>query len=169
MSSFNQVISSYDVIRSKLNDFGSWLPQLALRLLLAWEFGEAGFEKLHGTNWFADISFPFPFSLLPPDVSWGIATFFEILGAFALAFGIATRFFSLSLIILTVVAVAAVHWPEHWGSVAELFKGYRIIDENEDGFGNYKLPLLFIVMLLPLLFSGAGKVSIDYWIRSKTK
>jgi putative oxidoreductase len=169
MSSLNQVISSYDVVRSKLNDFGSWLPQLALRLLLAWEFGEAGFEKLHGTNWFADISFPFPFSLLPPDVSWGIATFFEILGAFALAFGIATRFFSLSLIILTVVAVAAVHWPEHWGSVTELFKGYRIIDENEDGFGNYKLPLLFIVMLLPLLFSGAGKVSIDYWIRSKTK
>ena len=72
-----------------------------------------------------------------------LATFFEILGAFALAFGVATRFFSLSLIILTVVAIAAVHWPEHWSSLSELFKGYRIIDENEDGFGNYKLPLLY--------------------------
>jgi putative oxidoreductase len=169
MSSFNQVISSYDVIRSKLNSFGTWLPQLALRLVLAWEFGEAGFEKLHGSNWFADISFPFPFNLLPPDFSWGLATFFEIIGAFALAFGVATRFFSFSLIILTVVAIAAIHWPEHWGSLTELFKGYRIIDENEDGFGNYKLPLLYIVMFLPLLFSGAGKASVDYWIRSRTK
>ena len=166
--SFTQIVSVYDIVRAKLNAFGTWLPQLALRLVLAWEFGETGFEKLHGSNWFADISFPFPFNLLPPDISWGMATFFEIAGAFALAFGIATRFFSLSLIILTIVAIAAVHWPEHWGSLAELIKGYRIIDENEDGFGNYKLPLLFIVMFLPLVFSGAGKASIDYWIRRRS-
>jgi putative oxidoreductase len=169
MSSLSQFISLFDVTRSKLNDFGTWLPQLALRLLLALEFGEAGFEKLHGSNWFADINFPFPFSLLPPDFSWGLATFFEIFGAFALALGVATRFFSLSLIILTVVAIAAVHWPEHWSSLAELFKGYRIIDENEDGFGNYKLPLFYIVMFLPLLFSGAGKASVDYWIQNRSK
>jgi putative oxidoreductase len=169
MSSLNQIISLYDVIRSKLNTFGTWLPQLALRLVLAWEFGEAGFEKLHGSNWFADLSFPFPFNLLPPDISWGISIFFEIAGAFALAFGFATRFFSISLIILTIVAIAAVHWPEHWSTLSELFKGYRIVDESNDGFGNYKLPLLFIVMLLPLLFSGAGKASVDYWIRSRIK
>lgn len=167
MSQLNQILYFYDFIRSKLNAIGTWLPQLALRLVLAWEFGEAGFEKLHGTNWFADISFPFPFSLLPPGFSWGMATFFEIVGAFALAFGIATRFFSLSLIILTIVAISAVHWPEHWGTFSELLKGYRIIDENEDGFGNYKLPVLFIIMFLPLLFSGAGKASVDYWISGR--
>jgi putative oxidoreductase len=167
MSSLNQVISLYDVIRSKLNVIGTWLPQLALRLILAWEFGEAGFEKLHGSNWFADINFPFPFSLLPPDFSWGMATFFEIVGAFALAFGIATRFFSLSLIILTIVAIAAVHWPADWNSLSDLLTGYRISDKEGDGFGNYKLPLLFLVMFLPLLFSGAGKASVDYWIRSR--
>jgi putative oxidoreductase len=165
MSQFNQLQSIYGLVRAKLNAIGEWLPQLVLRLVLAWEFGEAGFEKLHGTNWFADLTFPFPFSLLPPDISWGIATFFEIIGAFALAFGIATRFFSISLIILTIVAIASVHWPEHWGTLSELAKGYRIVDENNDGFGNYKLPVLFIVMLLPLLFSGAGKASIDYYIR----
>jgi putative oxidoreductase len=167
MSTYKQVVSFYDVIRSKLNAFGTWLPHLILRLALAWEFGEAGFEKLHGMNWFADLTFPFPFSLLPPDISWGIATFFEIIGAFALAFGIATRFISISLIILTIVAIASVHWPEHWSTLSELAKGYRIIDENNDGFGNYKLPVLFIVMLLPLLFNGAGKASIDYWIHRK--
>ena len=165
--SLTQIMSIYDIVRAKLNAIGAWLPQLTLRLLLAWEFGEAGFEKLHGSNWFADVSFPFPFNLLPPDFSWGIATFFEIIGAFALAFGIATRFFSISLIILTIVAISAVHWPEHWGSLSELIKGYRIIDENEDGFGNYKLPVLFIVMFMPLLFNGAGKASVDYWIRKK--
>jgi putative oxidoreductase len=168
MLSLNQVVLFYQFICSKLDVIGTWLPQLVLRLAMAWEFGESGFEKLHGSNWFANASFPFPFSLLPPDISWGMATFFEIVGAFSLAFGVATRFFSILLIILTIVAISAVHWPDHWNSLSELIKGYRIIDENNDGFGNYKLPLLFIVMLLPLLFSGAGKVSIDYWIRSKS-
>ncbi len=167
--SLSNIVSFYEVIRSKLNAIGTWLPQLVLRLILAWEFGEAGFEKLHGTNWFADLTFPFPFNLLPPDFSWGVATFFEIVGAFAIAFGLATRFFSITLIILTIVAISAVHWPEHWGTLSELIKGYRIVDENNDGFGNYKLPLLFIFMLLPLLFSGAGKASVDYWIRSRLK
>ncbi len=168
MSSLNQFTTLYNIIRIKLNAIGTWLPQLALRLLLAWEFGEAGFEKLHGTNWFTDLSFPFPFNLLPPDISWNISIFFEITGAIALALGIATRFFSTSLIILTIVAISAVHWPEHWNSLSELIKGYRIIDDNNDGFGNYKLPLLFIAMFLPLLFTGAGKASADYLIRSRS-
>jgi putative oxidoreductase len=168
MLSIHQFRFFYDVLRDKLNFIGEGLPQLAIRLILAWEFGEAGFEKLHGSNWFADISFPFPFNLLPPDISWGMATYFEIIGAFALALGFATRFFSLSLIILTIVAIAAVHWPDQWSTLAELAKGYRISDKEGDGFGNYKLPLIFLVMLLPLLFSGAGKLSVDYWVRKFT-
>ena len=160
----NQITTFYELVRSILNSIGAWLPQLGLRLILAWEFGEAGFEKLHGVNWFADVAFPFPFNLLPPDISWGVAIFFEIVGAFALVFGIATRFFSISLIILTIVAISAVHWPTEWHSLSDLLTGYRISDSKGDGFGNYKLPLLYIVMFLPLLFSGAGKASVDYWI-----
>jgi putative oxidoreductase len=168
MFSISQLTDCYRVITNKLNQLGEWLPQLFLRLILAWEFGEAGLEKLHGSNWFADISFPFPFSLLPPDFSWGLATWFEIIGAIALALGVATRFFSLSLIILTIVAIATVHWPAEWSSFSELLTGYRITDKAGDGFGNYKLPLLFLLMLLPLLFSGAGKLSVDYWLRKFT-
>lgn len=163
------LISMYENICTKLESVGSWLPQLGLRLVLAWEFGEAGFEKLHGSNWFADISFPFPFNLLPPDISWGIATYFEIIGAFALAFGIATRFFSLSLIILTIVAIAAVHWPAEWNTLSELLTGYRISDKAGDGFGNYKLPLILLLMFLPLLFNGAGKASVDHWLSRMMK
>lgn len=157
----------YQFICTQLQVFNTWLPQLTLRLILAWEFGEAGFEKLHGTNWFADLTFPFPFNLLPPDISWNISMFFEIAGAIALVFGLATRFFSLSLIILSIVAIASVHWPEHYTTFGNLLKGYRIIDEDGDGFGNYKLPLMYIVMFLPLLFDGAGKVSMDCWFSNK--
>ena len=163
----SKIFTFYNFIISKLNSVGTWLPQLALRLMLAWEFGESGFEKLHGTNWFADLTFPFPFNLLPPSISWNISVFFEIVGAFALVIGLATRFFSISLIILTIVAIVSVHWPDHYTTFSHLLQGYRIIDENNDGFGNYKLPLMYIVIFLPLLFGGAGKASIDYLIRTK--
>jgi putative oxidoreductase len=137
------------------------IPPLILRLVLAWEFGEAGFEKLHGENWFFDVEFPFPFNLLSPELSWHISTFFEVAGAAALVLGLATRFFSASLMVLTVVAIAAVHWPEQWSTLSELLRGYRFTDMRGDGFGNYKLPALYLVMLLPLLLGGAGKISLD--------
>lgn len=160
-------VTQYNRVICHLNFFSDSVPQLLLRLILAWEFGKAGLEKLNGTNWFADISFPFPFSLLPPDVSWHMATFFEIAGAVALVLGLATRFFSISLIILTIVAISAVHWPQNLTTLGDLLTGFRIVDEEGDGFGNYELPLLFIVMLLPLLFGGAGKLSLDCFIKTK--
>ena len=163
----NCVTNSYQNVTGVLDYLSHSIPQLFLRLILAWEFGKAGFEKLHGTNWFADIVFPFPFNLLPPDASWAMATYVEIFGAAALAFGLATRFFSISLIILTIVAITAVHRPTEWNSLSDLAMGFRIVDEANDGFGNYELPLLFIIMLLPLLFGGAGRLSLDYLFKHK--
>jgi putative oxidoreductase len=143
-----------------LDTAGLWLGLLSLRLLLAWEFGEAGFEKLHGSNWFADIQdqFPWPFKLIPADLNWALATGFEIVGAIALVIGLGTRFFSASLIVLTVVAIFSVHWPESWSTWAELFQGYALTDK---GHGNFKLPVIYIAMLLPLVFMGPGRLSLD--------
>jgi putative oxidoreductase len=149
----------YRWVVSILETFNTWLPPLFLRLILAWEYGEAGFEKLYGENWFGGITFPFPFNLVSPDFSWHLSTFFEIVGAFALALGLATRFFAASLIVLTIVAIAAVHWPENWNTLTELWQGYAITNK---GFGNYKLPLLYLIMFLPLLFGGAGRLSLDH-------
>ena len=157
----------YQQAISQLNYYANSVPPLFLRLILAVEFGASGVEKLHGTNWFSDLTFPFPFSLLSPEVSWSIATYFELFGAVALVLGVATRFFSFSLIILTIVAIASVHWPAHWASLNDLATGYRIVDEEGDGFGNYKLPLIYIVMFSPLIFGGAGKLSIDNLIKNK--
>lgn len=150
-----------------LNQLDSWLPLLLLRLLLAWEFGEAGWAKWQGENWFSELSFPFPFNLLPAGVNWNIAMTFELAGALALLLGLCTRFFSFSLIIITIVAIVSVHWPEHVNSVSDLLTGYRFEDTREDGLGNYKLPLIYLVMLLPLVTRGAGKFSLDHLIHTR--
>lgn len=146
---------------SRLEGLGTWLAPLGLRLILAWEFGEAGFEKLRGDNWFSHVQddFPFPFSVVSTDISWFMATWFEIVGAFALLLGLFTRFFAFSLLILTFVATAAVHWPDSWSTLGELWRGYAVSDK---GAGNFKLPLLFALMLLPLVLNGAGKLSADH-------
>ena len=83
-------------VHGGLSTIGAWLSLLALRLLLAWEFWEAGVAKLQGENWFAHVSdqFPFPFNVLPIGVSWFLATWTEIVGALGLALGFGTRFWA---------------------------------------------------------------------------
>jgi putative oxidoreductase len=122
-------------------------------LLLAWEFWEAGLEKLRGNNWFDDIAdqFPFPFSVIPTEISWQMATWFEVGGAVCLVAGLATRFVSVSLVILTIVAWAAVHAGN----------GYNVCDNG------WKLPLIYLVMFVPLVFQGPGKLSVDRWIAAR--
>lgn len=149
--------------RHILNQAGSWIGLLGVRWLLAWEFGEAGFEKLHGSNWFADIQdrFPWPWRLIPADINWALATGFELVGALALVLGLGTRLFSAILIVLTLVAMFSVHWPESWSSLSELLRGYALTNE---GHGNFKLPVIYIAMLWPLVCMGAGRLSLDHAI-----
>ncbi|MDD2883504.1 MAG: DoxX family protein [Dechloromonas sp.] len=145
---------------------GLWLGLLSLRVLLGWDYFESGLEKFNGSNWFADIQgqFPFPFNLVPPEISWQMATWFELLGGIALIVGLATSFFSVSLIVLTVVAMISVHWPAQWHTWGELMQGYVFTDQ---GFGNFKLPALFIGMFLPLVLLGPGRLSIDHGLRRR--
>lgn len=164
---FKTLIAPIHRLLAGLDLLGLWLGLLTLRLVLGWEYFEAGREKFLGANWFADIQdrFPFPFNLVPPEISWQMATWFELIGGIALVLGLATRFFSLSLIVLTVVAILSVHWPQGWQTLGELLQGYAISD---DGHGNYKLPAIFLAMLLPLVLQGPGRLSIDYWLRRRT-
>ena len=67
---------------------------------------------------------------------------------------------------LTFVATAAVHWPDMISMWSDLAKGYAITDM---GHGNFKLPLLFVVMLLPIIFQGPGKLSLDYLLARSLK
>ena len=51
---------------------------------------------------------------------------------------------------------------------SDLVEGYAITDK---GHGNYKLPLLFLVMLVPLILRGAGRLSLDavasHWLKTQ--
>lgn len=154
-------------LTERLDGTGHWLAPLGLRLVLAWEFWEAGMQKLRGENWFAGIQhkFPAPFNLAPVDLSWTLATWAELIGAAALLLGLGTRFFAFALLVLTGVATVSVHWPAEFGSLSELWRGYAITDK---GFGNFKLPLLFALMLLPLVFQGGGKLSLDAALAART-
>ena len=139
-----------DNIYSKFSVFGSFFSMLLLRLFIAWEFWGAGQKKLNGNNWFESIvdDFPFPFNVIPTDISWFLATWTEVLGAIALAVGLATRFWAFALIILDIVA---------WYSVHAGY-GYNVCDNG------FMLPLIYLLILLVLLMNGAGKLSIDYAI-----
>ncbi len=62
--------------------------------------------------------------------------------------GLATRFISISLVVLTIVAWAAVHAGN----------GYNVCDNG------FKLPLVYLIMFIPIFFNGAGKISLDHYI-----
>jgi putative oxidoreductase len=151
----------YGRLSAALDTAGSWVALLPVRLLLAYEYGKAGMMKLNGSNWFANVqdNFPFPFNVVPVEISWFLATWFEILGAVGLVLGLFTRFWAFSLIILTIVAVLGVHMPAEWNGLGELWESYRV--SRKDGSGNFRIPLLFITMLIPLVFCGAGRLSLD--------
>ncbi len=149
-----------------LEPAGDWVALLPIRLLMAYEFGTAGMKKFNGNNWFANYQddFLFPFNYVPVEISWFMATWAEILGGFCLIFGLFTRFWALSLIVISIVAISGVHWPDDWNSLAELWESYAI-SRKSDAHGNFRVPLLFIAMLFPLVFKGAGRISIDHYLQ----
>lgn len=150
----------WTALTSRLAAGNEWLPPLLLRLVMAYEYYESGIEKLRGDNWFMTLQdkFPFPFNAIPAELSWSLATWTELAGAALLLLGLFTRLAAFSLLVLTFVATAAVHWPDMWSMASDILKGYSISDR---GYGNFKLPLLFSVMLLPLIFGGAGRFGLD--------
>ncbi|RYD14023.1 MAG: DoxX family protein [Lysobacteraceae bacterium] len=163
MTFVETIAALHSSITARLDGVGRSLPPLVLRLVMGWEFWESGIEKLRGENWFAAIQerFPFPFDLLPAGFSWTLSTWTELVGAVLLWIGLGTRVAAFALLFVTFVATAAVHWPDMGTMWSDLLQGYAITDK---GHGNFKLPLLFAVMLLPLSFGGAGKLSLDHLV-----
>ena len=161
----DKLLSHYKRATDWLDCAGKYGAGLMLiRLLMAYEYSNAGLKKFNGNNWFGNFqdNFIFPFNVIPVDISWFLATWFELLRAVGLFVGLFTRFWAFTLIILTIVAISGVHWPAEWSSLGELWDGYRVTAKN--GSGNYRVPLLFIAMLVPLVVSGAGKLSVDSYL-----
>jgi putative oxidoreductase len=126
------LLQRYDDLTARLRAGGDWVWPLVLRLIMFWEFWESGTEKFHGSNWFTSIqdNFPFPFNQLSANINWFAATWGEMVFSILILLGLFTRFAAVSLLVITVVATAAVHWPGEWASLAELWKGYAISDKS---------------------------------------
>ena len=174
-----------------------FIAPLLLRLYLVPVFWMAGTMKLGSMEstieWFGNpdwgLGLPLPFLM-----AW-IATLTEVVGAVCLFFGFATRWISIPLIITMVVAAVTVHLPNGWLAIAEgggLFASERtmgaiqrldrakgILQDNanyswltENGSlvilnNGIEFAATYTIMLVALLYVGAGKLSIDHLIAKR--
>ena len=67
-----KLVSLKNQVLAILNPAADFVALLPIRLLMAYEFGSAGFKKLEGTNWFGRVqeNFLFPFNHIPVEISW---------------------------------------------------------------------------------------------------
>lgn len=96
------------------------LASLLLRLILGPVLIAAGLEKLTGENWFGfqQDAFPFPFNVLPAELSWFLASWTEFLGGILLLVGLGTRLVAIPLAVTMFVAAWAVHLDNGWPAIA---------------------------------------------------
>lgn len=126
-----------------------WLPPLLIRLSVGWVMLESGWGKFHAldkvTEFFASLGIPAA-SLQAPFVA-GV----ELIGGICLILGIFTRLVSIPLLITMVVAILTAK-RDDIGSFSDLF-----------GFSEY----LYILLLLWLIYRGAGTFSLDHILKKK--
>jgi len=168
------------------------LAPLAMRIYLFFPFWMAGTNKWGAFEdtaaWFGNpdwgLGLPFPMLLA------FLATWTEILGAVFLLLGFATRYVAIPLMVTMLVAIFAVHWGNGWAAIADSAADPGVADRLNAAksilreHGNYgwltekggfvilnngiEFAVTYLIMLLSLFFTGAGKVvSLDYWIAKK--
>jgi len=91
---------------------------IMLRLILAPVLIYAGWEKITGTNWFSQEMMPFPFSVIPTELSWFLASWTEFIGGICILIGLATRLWAIPLAVTMLVAAVSVHWDNGWPAIA---------------------------------------------------
>lgn len=187
-------IQDYFLEKIKILDF---IAPLLLRLYLVPIFWMAGTKKLGNMEdtiaWFGNADWGLGLPL--PGLMAYLATFTEIIGAIFLFFGISVRWISIPLMITMVVAMLSVHWKNGWLAIAEgsgpfatertieaidkLDRAKSILQDNanyswitENGSlvilnNGIEFAATYFIMLLALLYLGAGKLSVDYFLRKR--
>ncbi|NND60863.1 MAG: DoxX family protein [Gammaproteobacteria bacterium] len=109
------------------------VASLLLRLILAPVLFASGWEKLNGENWFMHTmdSFPFPFNVIPPEISWQLATWTELVGGVCLLIGLAVRWVSIPAMVVMFVAAWSVHLDNGWPAIAPSFPDEICIEGTE--------------------------------------
>jgi putative oxidoreductase len=123
---------------------------LALRLLYGWFFAETGWGKL--MNFERTSGFFESLGLPAPAVMAGLVGSTELVGGLLLAAGLGTRFAAASLSVVMVIAMATAHAEEAFASLSAFTE---------------QAPYPFLVATLVLLAFGAGRLSLDDWLRAR--
>ena len=137
--SFNKTLQSL-----KKLDF---LGLTCLRLYLSYVFWIAGTDILNDfqdfSSWINSLGFPLS------DLFVYLIIGCEMGGAILLLVGLFVRWISIPLMLLILLAMYSVLWENSWLNNAE----------------SLEIQVGYLVILLVLLFSGAGKyLSLDYWV-----
>ena len=140
------MITLFISLTEKLKD----LPPLIFRIALAYGFYDPAVKKWSNIDgivqWF-DKGLEIPF----PTINAYMAAGTEAAGVALLALGLATRFISVPLMFVMVVAIATVHWENGFPA----------------GDNGFEIPLYYMIMLFSLVCTGAGKFSLDALIAKK--
>lgn len=137
-------------INEKVSQLGD-LSLLFVRAVLAYGFYEPAKMKWSDiksiADWFDGLGYPLPL------FQAYLAASFEALGVLLLALGLFTRFISIPLMIIMIVAIKTVHWENGFAA----------------GNNGYEIPLYYLIMLFVLFTQGAGKYSVDNFLFPKNK
>lgn len=127
----------------------NFIPLLLTRLTIGVIFAGSGLGKFRHLDkvieFFSSLGMPYPQFLTP------FTAFFELFCGILVLLGLATRFAAVPLIMIMLVAIRTAKWEEVTGI-------YSIFQLSE---------FLYIVLLVWLITQGAGKFSIDYFIKKK--
>ncbi|HPQ08533.1 MAG TPA: DoxX family protein [Bacteroidia bacterium] len=125
------------------------LSLLFVRLVLSYGFYEPAKTKWQDiqsvADWFSSLNIPFPL------LNAYLSASFEMLGVFLLLIGLFTRWIAIPLMFIMIVAIFTVHWENGFAT-------------SDNGF---EIPLYYFVMLLVLLSYGAGKWSVDFYLKKR--
>jgi len=128
---------------SRLSEYGKSLSLLFARLAVAYGFYEPAMMKWSDigsvAEWFGSMGIPFP------TLNAYMAASTEAVGVILLTLGLLTRFISLPLIVVMIVAIMTVHLPHGFSA----------------GDNGFEIPLYYMLFLLVFVSYGAGKFSLD--------
>lgn len=122
---------------------------LIARLLIAYGFYEPAINKWKDIEsvgyWFESLSIPFP------HINAYLAATTEMAGVVLLSIGLLTRYISIPLIVVMIVAILTVHLPNGFSA----------------GDNGFEIPLYYMVFLMIFVSFGAGKISVDQMFKKR--
>ena len=128
---------------TRLSEYLQSLALLFARVVVAYGFYEPAMMKWGDiksvAEWFGSMGIPFP------TLNAYMAASTEALGVVLLTLGLLTRFISIPLIVVMIVAIVTVHLPHGFSA----------------GDNGFEIPLYYMLFLLLFVSHGAGKFSLD--------